>query len=81
MAEVRTIAVIGAGPVGRAIAQLAARGGYRTILEEGQELYDYAGIRRDSPVLTNDYEVKLISFFGMHAGYCIEADTFVYWMD
>ena len=49
--------------------------------KEGQELYDYAGIRRDSPVLTNDYEVKLISFFGMHAGYCIEADTFVYWMD
>jgi 3-hydroxybutyryl-CoA dehydrogenase len=32
--EVRTIAVIGAGPVGRAIAQLAARGGYRTILED-----------------------------------------------
>ncbi len=34
MAEVRTIAVIGAGPVGRGIAQLAARGGYRTILED-----------------------------------------------
>ena len=34
MAEVRTIAVIGAGPVGRSIAQLAARGGYRTILED-----------------------------------------------
>ncbi len=33
MTEVRTIAVIGAGPVGRAIAQLAARAGYRTILE------------------------------------------------
>jgi 3-hydroxyacyl-CoA dehydrogenase len=32
--EVRTIAVIGAGPVGRAIAQLTARGGYRTILED-----------------------------------------------
>ena len=32
--EVRTIAVIGAGPVGRGIAQLAARGGYRTILED-----------------------------------------------
>jgi 3-hydroxybutyryl-CoA dehydrogenase len=32
--QVRTIAVIGAGPVGRAIAQLAARGGYRTILED-----------------------------------------------
>ena len=34
MAEVRTIAVIGAGPVGRDIAQLAVRGGYRTILED-----------------------------------------------
>jgi 3-hydroxybutyryl-CoA dehydrogenase len=33
-AGVRTIAVIGAGPVGRGIAQLAARGGYRTILED-----------------------------------------------
>jgi 3-hydroxybutyryl-CoA dehydrogenase len=32
--DVRTIAVIGAGPVGRSIAQLAARGGYRTILED-----------------------------------------------
>jgi 3-hydroxybutyryl-CoA dehydrogenase len=31
---VRTIAVIGAGPVGQGIAQLAARGGYRTILED-----------------------------------------------
>jgi 3-hydroxybutyryl-CoA dehydrogenase len=31
---VRTIAVIGAGPVGRGIAQLAARGGYRTVLED-----------------------------------------------
>jgi 3-hydroxybutyryl-CoA dehydrogenase len=33
-ADVRTIAVIGAGPAGRGIAQLAARGGYRTILED-----------------------------------------------
>jgi 3-hydroxybutyryl-CoA dehydrogenase len=32
--DVQTIAVIGAGPVGRGIAQLAARGGYRTILED-----------------------------------------------
>ncbi|MGA9798482.1 MAG: 3-hydroxyacyl-CoA dehydrogenase NAD-binding domain-containing protein [Terriglobales bacterium] len=32
--DVRTIAVIGAGPVGRGIAQLAARAGYRTILED-----------------------------------------------
>lgn len=34
MAVVQTIAVIGAGPIGRGIAQLAARGGYRTILED-----------------------------------------------
>lgn len=34
MAEVQTIAVIGAGRVGRGIAQLAAGGGYRTILED-----------------------------------------------
>ena len=34
MVEVRTIAVIGAGRVGRGIAQVAARGGYRTILED-----------------------------------------------
>jgi 3-hydroxybutyryl-CoA dehydrogenase len=32
--DVQTIAVIGAGAVGRGIAQLAARGGYRTILED-----------------------------------------------
>ena len=34
MAEVQTIAVIGAGRVGRGIAQVAARGGYSTILED-----------------------------------------------
>jgi 3-hydroxybutyryl-CoA dehydrogenase len=32
--DIRTIAVIGAGRVGRGIAQLAAAGGYRTILED-----------------------------------------------
>ena len=32
--EVRTIAVIGAGSLGRGIAQLAALAGYRTILED-----------------------------------------------
>jgi len=32
VAEVQTIAVIGAGRVGRGIAQAAARGGFRTIL-------------------------------------------------
>ena len=34
MAEVHTIAVIGAGIMGRGIAQVAAMGGYRTILED-----------------------------------------------
>ena len=34
MAEVRTIAVIGAGVMGRGIAHAAALGGYRTILED-----------------------------------------------
>jgi 3-hydroxybutyryl-CoA dehydrogenase len=34
MAEVKTIAVIGAGIMGRGIAHVAAMGGYRTILED-----------------------------------------------
>ncbi|HEY3926828.1 MAG TPA: 3-hydroxyacyl-CoA dehydrogenase NAD-binding domain-containing protein [Candidatus Koribacter sp.] len=34
MSEVRTVAVIGAGTLGRSIAQAAAIGGYRTILED-----------------------------------------------
>ncbi|HXY50746.1 MAG TPA: 3-hydroxyacyl-CoA dehydrogenase NAD-binding domain-containing protein [Terriglobales bacterium] len=34
MAEVRSIAVIGAGTMGRGIAHVAALGGYRTILED-----------------------------------------------
>lgn len=34
MREIRTIAVISAGPAGRNIAQLAALGGFRTILED-----------------------------------------------
>jgi len=34
MTEVRTIAVIGAGTIGRIIAQLSALGGFRTILED-----------------------------------------------
>lgn len=34
MSEVRTIAVIGAGTLGRSIAQAAALGGFRTILED-----------------------------------------------
>ena len=34
MAQVQTIAVIGAGTMGRGIAHAAALGGYRTILED-----------------------------------------------
>ena len=34
MAEIRTVAVIGAGTMGRGIAYVAALGGYRTILED-----------------------------------------------
>ena len=34
MTEVRTVAVIGAGAIGRGIAHAAALGGYRTILED-----------------------------------------------
>ena len=34
MTEVRTVAVIGAGVIGRGIAHAAALGGYRTILED-----------------------------------------------
>ena len=34
MAEIKTIAVIGAGIMGRGIAHVAALGGYRTILED-----------------------------------------------
>ena len=34
MTEIRTVAVIGAGIMGRGIAHAAALGGYRTILED-----------------------------------------------
>jgi len=34
VAEIKTIAVIGAGIMGRGIAHVAALGGYRTILED-----------------------------------------------
>jgi len=34
VAEIRTIAVIGAGTMGRGIAHVAALGGYRTVLED-----------------------------------------------
>ena len=56
--EVRTIAVIGAGPVGRGIAQLAARGGYRTILED---LLPNALRRAES-------EIRILLDRAVHAG-------------
>ena len=34
MAEIKTVAVVGAGLMGRGIAHAAALGGYRTILED-----------------------------------------------
>jgi len=34
VADIKTIAVIGAGTMGRGIAHVAALGGYRTILED-----------------------------------------------
>jgi 3-hydroxybutyryl-CoA dehydrogenase len=34
VAEIKTIAVIGAGIMGRGIAHVAALGGYRTVLED-----------------------------------------------
>lgn len=63
---VRTIAVIGAGPVGRGIAQLAARGGYRTILED---LLPNALRRAESEIRTQlDRAVQMGGFTADAAG-------------
>ena len=57
MAEVKTIAVIGAGIMGRGIAHAAALGGYRTILED---LLPNALRRAESEIRTNlDKAVEL----------------------
>ena len=57
MAEVRTIAVIGAGIMGRGIAHVAALGGYRTILED---LVPEALRKAESEIKTNlDKAVEL----------------------
>ena len=50
MAEIKTIAVIGAGTMGRGIAHVAALGGYRTILED---LLPNALRRAESEIRTN----------------------------
>ena len=44
--EVKTIAVIGAGTMGRGIAYAAAFGGYRTILEDITQSMLDAGLER-----------------------------------
>ncbi len=62
--DVRTIAVIGAGRVGRGIAQLAAGGGYRTILED---LLPNALRRAES-------EIRLQFDQVVHSG-CVTADA------
>jgi len=57
MAEVKTIAVIGAGIMGRGIAHASALGGYRTILED---LLPNALRRAESEIRTNlDKAVEL----------------------
>jgi 3-hydroxybutyryl-CoA dehydrogenase len=57
VAEVRTIAVIGAGIMGRGIAHVAALGGYRTILED---LVPAALRKAESEIKTNlDKAVEL----------------------
>ena len=50
MAAIKTIAVIGAGIMGRGIAHAAALGGYRTILED---LLPGALRRAESEIRTN----------------------------
>src|SRR5580693_7200275 len=50
MIEVRTVAVIGAGIMGRGIAHAAALGGYRTILED---LLPNALRRAETEIRTN----------------------------
>jgi 3-hydroxybutyryl-CoA dehydrogenase len=50
LAEIKTIAVIGAGTMGRGIAHVAALGGYRTILED---LLPNALRRAESEIRTN----------------------------
>ena len=57
MAEIKTIAVIGAGIMGRGIAHVAALGGYRTILED---LIPAALRKAESEIRTNlDKAVEL----------------------
>ena len=57
MPEVKTVAVIGAGTMGRGIAQVSAMGGYRTVLED---LLPNALRRAESEIRANlDHGVEL----------------------
>lgn len=65
MAEVRTVAVIGAGIMGRGIAHAAAIGGYRTILED---LLPAALRRAESEIRANlDRAVELGKVLALNA--------------
>ncbi len=66
MAQVATVAVIGAGTMGRGIAQVAALGGYRTILED---LLPNALRKAESEIRTNlDKGVELGKVTAADAG-------------
>ena len=69
MAEIKAIAVIGAGIMGRGIAHVAALGGYRTILED---LIPAALRKAESEIRTNldkAVELKKVSSGDAHAAF------------
>jgi 3-hydroxybutyryl-CoA dehydrogenase len=69
VAEIKTIAVIGAGIMGRGIAHVAALGGYRTILED---LIPAALRKAESEIRTNldkAVELKKVSSEDAHAAF------------
>lgn len=66
MAQVKTVAVIGAGTMGRGIAHVAALGGYRTILED---LLPHSLRKAESEIRTNlDKAVELGKVTAADAG-------------
>src|SRR6202166_865391 len=68
-AEIKTIAVIGAGIMGRGIAHVAALGGYRTILED---LIPAALRKAEGEIRTNldkAVELKKVSSGDAHAAF------------
>jgi len=69
VAEIKTIAVIGAGIMGRGIAHVAAMGGYRTVLED---LIPGALRKAESEIRTNldkAVELKKVSSGDAHAAF------------